>query len=367
MGGKLLAILLTVLLTAPLAAQLDDADAATQTQCKEYMKTALPAEAAAVPEPKVWPECDSVKFYAGIGTKIDYEAARRCAWSERLATEAGLEPRYSTGSVFGGSAMLSVLYANGEGIARNVPLAARFACEAGGAPAEIALRIRHLESLSANSPAPGSTFGFCDDITSGFMEGFCAAYDSEIEDQKRAASLDALVSHFTSDQRTAFSTLRKLEEAYADAHARGEIDLSGTARAMYQIDAEDTLHDDFLVALQSFEMGNLPKSTASAAHEADIRLNAAYGKVMEDAEIHKADYGAVQPEGIRNAERAWLKYRDAWLAFAKLRYPDVVSESWLALLTNDRTSILDGSFCDKDAVEEPCVRKGDIWKPGPLP
>jgi uncharacterized protein YecT (DUF1311 family) len=263
--------------------------------------------------------------------------------------------------------MLSVLYANGQGVARNIPLAARFACEAGGAPAEIAIRIRHLESLGSGSPATGSTFDFCDDITSGFMEGFCAAYDSEIEDQKRAASLDALVSHFTSDQRTAFSTLRKMEEAYAHAHARGEIDLSGTARAMYQVDAEDTLRDDFLAALQSFEMGNLPKSTASAAHEADVRLNAAYSKVMQDAEIHKADLGAVQQEGIRNAERAWLKYRDAWLAFAKLRYPAVPSESWLALLTTDRTLILDGSFCDMDAVDKPCEHESDTWKPSPLP
>ncbi len=136
---------------------------------------------------------------------------------------------------------------------------------------------------------------------------------------------------------------------------------------MYQIDAEDTLRDDFLAALRSFEGGNLPKSTAELAHEADLRLNSAYSRAMRDAEIHKADYGAVQPDGIRNAERAWLKYRDAWLAFAKLRYPVVAPESWLALLTNDRASILDGSFCDMDAEDKPCVREGDTWKPSPLP
>jgi uncharacterized protein YecT (DUF1311 family) len=136
---------------------------------------------------------------------------------------------------------------------------------------------------------------------------------------------------------------------------------------MYEIDAEQSLRDDFLAALRSFEQGNLPKSTAEAAHEADQGLNAAYGKVMQGAAVHKADYGAVQPDGIRNAERAWLKYRDAWLTFAKLRYPDVASESWLTLLTNDRTSILDGSFCDMDDEDKPCVRQGDTWRPSPLP
>lgn len=367
MKVKLLVTLLVLYGATSIEAQLDGADAATQAKCAEYMKTPLPAEAGAVPAPKVWPECDSVKLYSGIGTKVDYEAARRCAWSERLAIESGLEPRYSTASVFGGSAMLSVLYANGQSVRRNIPLAVRFACEAGGAPAEIAIRVQHLQSLANLLPVNAASFSFCDDITSGFMEGFCAAYDSEIEDQKRANLLEALVSRFTPVQRVAFETLHKLEEEYADAHARGEIDLSGTARAMYEIDAEQSLREDFLAALQSFEEGDLPKSTADDAHKDDMRLNAAYSKAMQDAESHKADYGAVQPEGIRNAERAWLKYRDAWLAFAKLRYPDVPRDSWLALLTTDRTSVLDGSFCDMDDEDSRCAREGDTWKPSPLP
>ena len=75
----------------------------------------------------------------------------------------------------------------------------------------------------------------------------------------------------------------------------------------------------------------------------------------------------MQPKGIRDAERAWLKYRDSWIAFAKLRYPSVPADAWLVLLTNDRTSILDGSFCDIDVVEGPCIHKGDTWKPSPLP
>ncbi|MFZ0339784.1 MAG: lysozyme inhibitor LprI family protein, partial [Terracidiphilus sp.] len=362
-----LAMVLMLAWGAHLRAQLEDCDKATQAKCAESLKTPLPAEAVAVSAPNAWPECDSLRSYSGIGGRVDFEAARRCAWSERLAIEAGLEPRYSTASVFGGSAMLSVLYANGQGVARNIPLAIRFACEAGGAPAEIAIRVKHIESLHSQPAAVGSLFQFCDDITSGFMQGFCAAYDSEIEDQKRANSLDAVVSRFTTTQRSAFNTLRKLEEDYAHAHAKGEIDLSGTARAMYQIDAQDTVRDDFVAALKLFEVGRFPTAPAGQYADADARLNRAYHKALNDAEEHKNDYGAVQPEGIRDAERAWLKYRDAWIAFAKLRYPAVPAEAWLALLTGDRTSILDGSFCDMDAEDGPCAQKGDTWKPSPLP
>ncbi len=350
-----------------LRAQLEDADQATQAKCADHLKTPLPAEALTVSAPKAWPACDSLRSYAGIGRKVDFESARQCAWSERLAEQANLEPRYTEESVFGGSAMLTVLYANGEGVAKNIPLAIRFACEAGGAPAEIALRVKHLEATAMTTTGKGVKFGFCDDITSGFMQGFCAAYDSEIQDQKRAESLHALVSHFDPAQRVAFEELRKSEEAYALAHASGEIDLSGTARAMFQIDAQDTLRDDFLAALQLFEQGKLPYGSAAQYSDADVRLNLAYRKALSAAETHKNDYGAVQPEGIRNTERAWLKYRDAWIAFAKLRYPTVPAESWLALLTRDRTSILDGSFCDMDAEDRPCAQQGDTWKPSPLP
>ena len=200
------------------------------------------------------------------------------------------------------------------------------------------------------------------------MEGFCAAYDSEIGDQKRANAREKLLAQWPQPQRNAFSIVDKAEQAYASAHASGEIDLSGTARGMFEIDAEQSLRDDFLAAVESFEKGDLPSGTPAAAADADAHLNAAYRKAMEEAASHQQDYaGAVKPEGIRDAERAWLKYCDAWIAFAKVRYPGIRGDAWLTLLSNDRTSVIDGSFCDMDEEDSPCVQKGDVWKPSPLP
>jgi uncharacterized protein YecT (DUF1311 family) len=351
----------------PSHAQLDFANKETKSECAKYLETSLPVEAAVVPAPKKWPDCNSYKLYSGIGTDIDYAAARKCAWSERLAQLANLEPRYTVASVFGGSAMLSVLYANGEGIPQDLELAKRFVCEADGAPAEIKIRLQHIESLHYENKSRESKFNFCDDITSGFMEGFCAAYGSEIQDQKRTEKLKEITSSFTPTQRTSFDQLLKSEKTYAHAHAKGEMDLSGTARAMYQIDAEDTLFEDFIEALRTFEAGKYPSGSAKDYATADSELNAAYQDAMTSAEKSKSDYGAVQPGGIRDAERAWLKYRDAFIAFAKIRYSGVPAEAWLTLLTKDRRSILDGSFCDMDDIEGSCAKSGDTWKPSPLP
>jgi len=130
MKAPCFAVLLVLVAATPVAALAGASGGATGTDCDEYLKTPLPPEALSIATPRSWPDCDSYKSYAGIGRKVDDAAARQCAWAERLAQQAGLEPRYTVASLFGGSAMLAVLYANGEGVEQNKPLALRFACEA---------------------------------------------------------------------------------------------------------------------------------------------------------------------------------------------------------------------------------------------
>jgi len=350
-------------LVLPAFGQLDRADEATQAKCNQYRSTPLPQEANSMQAPKQFPECNSYRLYSGIGTKVDFASARRCAWSERLATQAGLEPRYTIASVFGGSAMLTQLYANGEGVARNLPLAIRFSCEAGGAPGEIGGRIKDLEDRLKDDRAAKAKFQFCDDITSGFMMGFCTAYTSEIEDQDRIAATEEISRNWSAEQKSAFQLLLAAKEKYAEAHAGGEVDLSGTARAMFEIEEESGIRDNVLAALQSFERVGSPKATPAEATESDTQLNRAYRKALADAEVHKADYGAIQPEGIRSAERAWMKYRDAWLAFGKIRYPSVSESAWVKLLSDDRVLVLQGKCCSAD----PDSSENGATAPRPLP
>ena len=346
-----------------LFAQLEDAGPETKAKCAQYLLTPLPAEAASISAPKQWPVCNSYKLYSGIGTTVDFEAARKCAWSERLATQKKLEPRFGISSVFGGAALLTVLYANGEGVSRDLPKALRLACEAGGAPAEIGGRVKNLESRLNRGSTIEPKFQFCDDITSGFMMGFCTAYSSEIEDQTRMEVTQTISRAWTAAQQSAFQLLLSAKEVYAEAHASGEVDLSGTARAMYEIEEANGIRDNFLAALKSFETGALPKASSAEATESDTQLNYEYRRAMAYAEAHKSDYGAIQPEGIRNAERTWLEYRDAWVAFAKTRYPSVNESAWLKLLSDDRVLVLQGKCCGLD----PDAGKDAQPHPRPLP
>lgn len=363
--GVVLAVAGAAMLAAYAAAPAARAqNARAADPCDQYLKTPLPAEAAAVPAPKAWPDCASYKSYSGIGRKVDYAAARRCAWAERLAQQANLEPKYTVAALYGGSAMLAVLYANGEGVEQNKPLALRFACEAGPEPKIL----EDILALPDQAHITEKKLRYCDEVQNTMEIGFCAGWDAEIQDQERRNSLASLSAHWRAAQQEAFRALSHAEEAYSTAHARGEIDLAGSGRAIWQLDAEQELRDRFLAAIQAYEQGQLPHGSADDAAKADRSLNRIYGKAIATAEAGKEGYGAIQPEGVRKAERAWLTYRDAWIAFAKLRYPAAGRDAWLTLLTNDRIAILEDTLCEMGSTEASCdQREEDAQQARPLP
>ena len=112
--------------------------------------------------------CDAARLYYGAdGTGDDPVAARHCAYRERADDRAG---------PLGGSGVLMMVYANGQGVPQDIALARRFACEFDGAPAEVRARLARLQRIAdGHDTAP---MDICDDITSGMMAGVCASRDA---------------------------------------------------------------------------------------------------------------------------------------------------------------------------------------------
>ncbi len=328
--------------------------AQSESRCETYLQTPLPAEASQVPAPQAWPDCNSYKLEAGLSVKADYAAARQCAWVERLAIKADLEPKYTVAGILGGAAMLSVLYANGEGVQQNIPLAGRFACEAQiGEPG-----IDDLEKLSSAAGKTQKKFQYCDEVFTTFQMNYCAAYNAEIAAQRRDDRLQSLSSRWPADQQAAFKLLQQAKEDYVKAHGRGETDMGGTIRVIREFGVEERQRDKFLAAVQAFESGHLPHGMAAGYKKADAELNLLYNKAVAAAAAHQEDYyGAIQPQGIQNAESAWLKYRDAWVAFARLRYPSTDANAWLTLLTANRAASLRMTLCSIDVKNSSCPQK----------
>jgi hypothetical protein len=360
-----LALAVLTICTARLFAQLGD-DPEMKSACAKYEDTPLPAEAVAVAAPKRWPYCDSYKYYAGTHVKQDFEAARKCAWSERLASKAGLEPLYLFGRAFGGSAMLTLLYSNGEGVEKDIPLAIRFACESGWAPGQVDGHVEHLEVLKGRRASSDSTFRFCDGLPGSFMEDYCERYDARRADQSRSDALKDISTEWPEPQRTAFAALEQAQTTYSEAHGKGELDAAGASHVTQEIRAEESLGDSFLAAIRAFEKGELPSPSTAQAGPTDDDLDRVYRKTVDAAEGAESNPGAVQPKALQVAQEAWLKYRDAWLAFARLRYASLDTDSLLALLTRDRIATLQGKPCEYDPDISDCAER-DTQAPRPLP
>jgi uncharacterized protein YecT (DUF1311 family) len=306
--------------------------AESKALCRTVRGREPPAsDRAAAAEIKSLEGCDSESLYYGIGRAADPVRARKCAFLEMERKPHG---------VFSGRTMLMTIYANGVGAKRDLDVAMHLACGIEGAPMESDGRVRHLAELKAQGWT-GSDFHFCDDITSGLAMGHCAGHEAGKAEARRSAELARLTARWSPAQRRALEPLLAAHGAYVEAHGGGEVDMTGTARAAMSIGAEEALRDEFLDALQRLATGRAPSFSAARYREADARLNAAYRKRLAEAEP-ASDTGAVTRAGVRDAERAWLRYRDAFLAFAAVRFPAVSRDSLAAWLTEQRIAKLEG-------------------------
>ena len=274
--------------------------------------------------------CSSRDLYYGIGVAKDYAAARKCAFREMAEGD---------GAVIGGPAVLMMSYANGQGAGQDYDLAIKFACAAGGAPAEIRGRVEHV--LALQSHAAAGKIDICDDITSGYMGGFCTAIKSDRAAAQRSGAVNTRTASWPVEHRAAFEALQQAADAYFDAHAAGETDLSGTLRGAFMIKAKDTLTAKLDAALGDFEKGRSPAYSAAQFTDADRQLNAVYAATLKKAGT-AAPGLTITPDGIRQTERLWLKYLDAWMRFAGLHYPAVTADSVKARLTLERIAVLKG-------------------------
>ena len=271
--------------------------------------------------------CDSQALYYGIGMPPDPIRARQCAF---------LEAEPSDDLVFGGRPMLMTIYANGIGAARDLDVAIHLACGYQGAPAEVDGRIRHLVELR-DTGWTGNDFHVCDDITSGFMMGHCAGQEAARNDVRRAAILERTTRGWSEADRRAFASLQRALEAYVSSRNL-EIDMSGTMRGALQVGAEEVVKDEFVRTIDQLEGGAAPRFDHAQFEAADAELNRAYREAMR-GEFSDCP-GCVTADGIRDAQRAWLRYRDAFLAFAAVHYPQVSRDSLAAWLTQQRTALL---------------------------
>lgn len=283
---------------------------------------------AKVPHPTATPappaNCKVHDYY----DKVDQAATSAAEWANVRACAAAAND----------NDVLATLYANGQGVPRNLDLATQYACRAGGAYMEVQLRIEHLQALRKRPS--GKLYDQCDDATSGYMTGFCASFAKRRADKVTTDWSARLRRQLPAQQTAAFDQLVSAGAAFAKARQE-EMDYHGTIAAARAIGAETEEKEWQREHLLAFEKGNAKLALPQQLPIADAELNRLYRAIMakssadpdhpdqlEDSTVTKAE--------VRTAQRLWLKYRDAWVRFAALRYPAMSADALKATLTQWR-------------------------------
>lgn len=159
----------------------------------------------------------------------------------------------------------------------------------------------------------------------------------------REKKIKSLLKKYTPPQRNSFQLLRQHAAAYFETRGNQEVSRASSDGAANTIRAKGRLEQDFVNSLVSFEAGNLPRASLEEQRRADVELNAAYSTARVNVPKNPVCGGqgcTVRRDGIADTQRAWMKYRDAWIAFAKTRYPDVDKNAFEWYFAKKRTAVL---------------------------
>ena len=267
--------------------------------------------------------CYNSGLYYGLsGIKQDYAAALQCGWYEWSHPESG----NANGDIYNGAGILMMLYANGQGVARNYDLAIRFACEYRWE--QKGARVEHLDALrkafSAGNPDK-TPFDVCNDVTGSVSSGECGAVALELRNVPLNREIAALTNKLTASQKRSFEKVRAAEEKFNAIRLDNEIDLKWPWSRVWVVQDQERLNEQFLINLQRFSKGDVPQATTKDVKALDSQMNDAYQKVMQ-APASGFESVSVTREGVRSAQRAWLQLRDAWLEFSGTTYPKLSAE-----------------------------------------
>ena len=294
--------------------------------CTQYDKIAIPPADLPTPHDRqTLASCNSEDLYFAFGQPADPVQARKCAYMER---ESGDAP------IFGGSGLLTMIYANAKGAARNLDLALKFACEVNDPLQNTNGRVERLLEMREEHWT-GDNFSLCDVGGPSFWVGVCSQLAEQFAQIERDRKVDRIAEKWAPAVRAAFVHLQERASDFFELSSRHEVDLTGTGRASFVVEWKAWLRDGFLDALERAEQGHLPSFSAADFKKADEELNAAYSGTRT-AKPDSNTMGTVTAEDIRMAQDAWVRYREAWVKFGLVRYPRVKPESWRTWLTYDR-------------------------------
>jgi uncharacterized protein YecT (DUF1311 family) len=161
-------------------------------------------------------------------------------------------------------------------------------------------------------------------VTSGYGMSLCQQLDEDIAAPALEGRIAAVEKALDPAGKKALAALRKAAQAFAEADGarQAEDNRGGTIYPAVASASKQEIFDAFVASLEAHTKGRAKAADAAAAKLADDRLNQAFRKARQAFE--KCDYcqetETIRREVLRDAQRAWIAYRDAWKALYQARW-----------------------------------------------
>lgn len=155
--------------------------------------------------------------------------------------------------------------------------------------------------------------------------------EQSVADAKREARLLALTAKGTPLQSKAFKALQAAVEEYEYQRAQMAYAGDGNVREANMDNQAEQVRNDFMAFLEALAAGQIPPADLRDFKQADRLLNANYKKALSQS--FGKDY-------LVDAQRAWIAYRDAAVAFGKVKSPGLGAYAVATWLTRRRAEEL---------------------------
>lgn len=274
--------------------------------------------------------CDPWDMYYGEGQPMDLQGARYCAFSQ-LGGHGDVQNPIEA------PAVLTMIYANGKGVAPNLSLAIKFACEIDGGWDDASALVKMLDA-NRKQGAVRVDLDVCDNPTGRQMNYACLIRDETRANNDVSTAESQLDSGSNAAQHDLFEDLLEARRGFLDAHEAEEP--TGTVGNAQDIIFENVATQKaWAELLTNLADGKLPHFTQEEFKKADADLNAEYRDARQRT-AGCAVRSCTSSDAVLQAEREWLTYREAFVSYAKVRWPQVPSDTWRTLLTLERTKML---------------------------
>lgn len=253
-------------------------------------------------------DCDAMALYDAASDNHaarDWKMARMCAVKNNDRS------------------VLAMLYANGTGVKRNIPLAIHFTCGSAGTAYEEADLIADLMKRQEEEADPSDLFDICSQYASGYSFARCGLRFERLEAAANDVTTGRIRQTFSTPELAAFRTLYAHMVIFAENRMEREVGILFSNQVSKAVEARRSEKTDFVEVLVALESGTAfprqeqepPPGALDALYQTLLSSEAGRG----DGEDALADT-LLSKSGFMASHRSWLDYHAAWLSFARERY-----------------------------------------------